>query len=72
MSSVPESSISETRTWTRAAMIVVRLALLVFLLWALVSARFPENTPVAEDSPAPSQTSHTAAEPCSSSAQQLG
>jgi hypothetical protein len=53
-------------------MVVVRLALLVFLVWALVSAKFPANTPVAEDTPAPSQNSRTIADPCSALPQQLG
>jgi len=53
-------------------MIVVRLALLVFLVWALFSARFPTNTPVAEDSSAPRQNSSTIAEPCTTPPQQLG
>jgi hypothetical protein len=48
----------------RAAMIVVRLALLVFLIWALVSAKFPDETPVAEDGAAPTQNTHTVVEPC--------
>jgi len=72
MGSVPDSAIADKATWSRAAMIVVRLALLVFLVWALVSTRFPENTPVAEDSPASSQHSRTVAEPCAAAPHQLG
>jgi hypothetical protein len=72
MSSLQDPAIADKNTWNRATMIVVRVALLVFLVWALVSARFPENTPVAEDSPAPSQNSHTISEPCSAPPNQLG
>ena len=31
----------EDRGWTRAVVIIFRVALLVFLLWALLSPRFP-------------------------------
>ncbi len=72
MSSVPDSATAGNARWTRAVMVVFRLALLVFLVWALVSARFPENTPVAEDSPAPSQNSRTIADPCSAQPHELG
>jgi hypothetical protein len=72
MSSVPDPAIAEKKTWSRATMIVVRLALLVFLVWALVSARFPENSPVAEDSAAPGQNSHSVSEPCPAPPNQLG
>ena len=72
MSSVPDPAIAEKTTWSRATMIVVRLALLVFLVWALVSARFPENTPVAEDSSAPSQNSQSVTDPCPTPPNQLG
>jgi len=72
MSIVSDSAIADKAKWSRAAMIAVRLTLLVFLLWALFSARFPVNTPVAEDSPAPSQNSRTVAEPYSAAPQQLG
>jgi len=71
MSSVPQSTIADKVKWTRAMMIVVRLALLVFLVWALFSARFPSNTPIAEDSSTPSQNSRTVAEPSSTHPQQL-
>lgn len=72
MSSVPDSAIAEKPKWTRAAMIVVRLALLVFLVWALASARFPAETPIAEDIPSPNINSRTVAEPCATLVQQLG
>lgn len=72
MSSVPDPAIADKKTWSRMTMMVVRVALLVFLVWALVSARFPENTPVAEDNPAPSQNSRTVSEPCSAPPNQLG
>lgn len=72
MSSVPHSATAGNARWTRAVMVVVRLALLVFLVWALVSAKFPANTPVAEDTPSPSQNSRTIADPCSALPQQLG
>lgn len=72
MSSVPDSATAGSARWTRAVMVVVRLALLVFLVWALVSAKFHANTPVAEDTPAPSQDSRTIADPCSALPQQLG
>ena len=72
MSSVPDPAISDKRIWSRATMIVVRLALLVFLVWALVSARFPDNSPVAEDSASPGQNSHSVSEPCSTPPNQLG
>ena len=72
MSGVRDTAIADRGNWSRAAMIVVRLALLVFLVWALFSARFPTNTPVAEDSSIPSQNSHTISEPCTTNPQQLG
>ncbi len=72
MSSVPDPAIADKKTWSRATMIVVRVALLVFLMWALVSARFPDNTPVAEDSVPPGQNSHAVSEPCSAPPNQLG
>ena len=71
MSSVPDPAIADKKIWSRGAMIVVRLALLVFLVWALVSARFPDNTSVAEDSAAPSQNSQSVSEPCSTRPNQL-
>ncbi len=72
MSSVQDSGTAENAKWTRAAMIVVRLTLLVFLVWALVSAKVPANTPVAEDSPSPTQNSRTVAEPRSTPPHQIG
>ena len=72
MSSVPDPAIADKKTWSRATMIVVRAALLVFLVWALVSARFPDNTPVAEDNPSPSQNSRTVTEPCPAQPSQFG
>jgi hypothetical protein len=42
---------AETPWWSRAALIVLRLALGLFLLWALVSARFTADTTVATDAP---------------------
>lgn len=72
MSSVQDSAITDTVKWTRAAMIVARLALLVFLVWVLVSAKIPANNPVAEDSPTPAKNSRTVAEPRSAPAQQIG
>lgn len=53
---------SEHGGWTRAVIIVVRVALLVFLLWALFSSRFPGRTPVAGDTPpAPAESQSSAA-----------
>jgi hypothetical protein len=49
--------------WTRAVMIVARLALLVFLLWTLVSSRFPDRNPVAGDAPPKPVESHTSVTP---------
>jgi len=72
MSSVPDPAIAEKTTWSRATMIVVRLALLVFLVWALVSARFPENSSVAEDAAVPSQNSHSVSDSCSAPPNQFG
>ena len=71
MSSVPQSTIANNVKWTRAMMVIVRLALLVFLIWALFSARFPSNTPIAEDSSTPSQNSCTVAAPSSAQPHQL-
>ena len=51
--------------WTRAVMIVIRVALLVFLLWTLASSRFPGRTPVAGDTPAAPAESHSSAVPSS-------
>lgn len=42
-----------TTWWAKAAMNAVRLALLIFLIWALFSARFLTENPVAEDGTAP-------------------
>ncbi len=72
MSSVPDPAIAEKITWSRATMFVVRLALLVFLVWALVSTRLPDHSPVAEDSAAPGQNNHSAAEPCTAPPNQFG
>jgi hypothetical protein len=51
--------------WTRAMVIVVRVALLVFLLWTLYSSHFSERTPVAGDPPPTPAESHSSAVPCS-------
>lgn len=72
MNSVPDPAVMEKKAWSRATMIIVRVALLVFLVWALVSARFPENTPMAEDAASPNQNSHSVAEPCSTPEEHLG
>lgn len=72
MSSVPDPAIAEKLTWSRATMFLVRLALLVFLVWALVSTRLPDNSPVAEDAASPGQTNHSASEPGTEPPNQLG
>lgn len=72
MSSVPDPAIVDKKIWSRAMIIIVRGALLIFLVWALVSTRIPENTPVADDSAAPSQNSQSASEPCSAPPNQFG
>ena len=64
MNQMPEPAISEPVRWTRAAVMIVRVVLLVFLLWALISTNFPGETPVAEDGAAPPQDSRTAVDPC--------
>lgn len=58
--------------WTRAAVIIVRVALLVFLLWALISANFPGQTPVAEDAVPSHKESQAVVAPCSDSPNHLG
>lgn len=58
--------------WSRAAMIVVRLALLVFLIWTLFSARFASETPVAEDAPSAPQNSRTITAPRPTDGGRLG
>lgn len=58
--------------WTRAAVIVVRVALLVFLVWALFSANFPAQTPVAEDTTSSKRDSRTAVAPSSDTPAELG
>jgi hypothetical protein len=45
--------------------IVVRVALLVFLLWTLYSSHFSDRTPVAVDPPHTPAESHSSAVPCS-------
>lgn len=72
MSGAEDSATTESAKWTRAAIIVVRLALLVFLVWVLITAKIPANTPVAEDSPSPTQNSRTVAEPCSPPPHRIG
>jgi hypothetical protein len=72
MSSVPDPAIAEKITWSRATMFVVRLALLVFLVWALVSTRFPDHSSVAEDSAATGQKNHSTSEPCTAPPSQFG
>jgi hypothetical protein len=72
MNSVPDPAIADKFSWTRAAVIVVRIALLVFLVWALVSARFPEHTPVADDATSSSQDNRSAGGPCDSTQSELG
>lgn len=72
MSSVSDPAGVEKKAWSRATMIIVRVALLVFLVWALISARFPENTPVAEDAASPDQSSLSVSEPCSPPDEQFG
>jgi hypothetical protein len=52
--------------------IVVRVALLLFLVWALVSARTLENTPVAEDAGPSSQDNRRAVEPQTAPPDHLG
>ncbi len=58
--------------WARTAVIVVRVALLVFLLWTLISANFPDQTPVAEDAAPSNIDSRTAVAPCSDVPSDLG
>lgn len=58
--------------WTRAAVIVVRVALLVFLVWTLISANFPAQTPVAEDATPSKRDSRTAVAPGSDTPAGLG
>ncbi len=72
MSNVPDPAIANNGIWSRATMIVLRLALLVFLVWALVSARYPGQPSVAEDSGVPGQNNESVTEPCSTSPNQLG
>jgi len=59
-----ESDIHRTEGWSRFAMTVVRVALLVFLIWTLFSARFATETPIAEDVPLTPQNSRTLDTPC--------
>ena len=72
MSGVPKPESGGASGWTRVAMIIVRLALLVFLIWALFTARLPMNTPVAEDSPNPAHNSGNATELSADDPQYLG
>ncbi len=58
--------------WSRTAMTLVRLALLVFLIWTLFSARFARETPIAGDVPSPNRDSRTIAEPCPTDDRQIG
>lgn len=58
--------------WTRASVFVIRAALLVFLLWALISANIPTQTPVAEDSAPSESNNRTVVAPESSSPPGLG
>ena len=69
MSVEDEPVIGETGRWTRAAVILLRLALLVFLVWALVSARLARETPVAGDPSPPAQEGRSMVEPCSAGAE---
>lgn len=55
----------EPALWTRAGLTLLRLALVVFLVWALFSGRFPGDTPVAEDAAAPRSIGQTTTEPTS-------
>lgn len=58
--------------WPRAAVIAIRVALLVFLVWALISANFPAQTPVAEDATPSKRDSRTAVAPSSDTQANLG
>lgn len=55
----------EPALWTRAGLTLLRLALVVFLVWALFSGRFPGDTPVAKDAPATGSNGQTTTEPAS-------
>lgn len=59
-----ESDMHTSERWSRFAMTVVRVALLVFLIWTLFSARFASETPVAEDAPSAPQSSRAVDTPC--------
>jgi hypothetical protein len=50
--------------WQRVVMTVVRVALVVFLLWALLSGKLSTPTPVAGDPPAADPDSRSATEGC--------
>ena len=58
-----ESAVSEPGWWAKAATNVIRLVLLAFLICILFTARFPLETPVAEDGAAPTQNSRTVRDP---------
>ena len=58
--------------WRRTAVIVMRLAFVLFLLWALLSGKISTPTPVAGDNPTSNPDSRSATEPCSSSEDRLG
>ena len=59
----PETA--EPALWTRAGLTLLRLTLVVFLVWALFSGRFPDDTPVAEDAAATGSNGQTTTEPAS-------
>jgi hypothetical protein len=64
MNDPSEHAVPETGWWARAVMIILRLALLAFLAWALLWGGLQVETPVAEDTGSPTQTGRTAADPC--------
>ena len=72
MKPVDEQTGTDKTWWTRAVLIAVRLVLVVFLLWALVSTRLPADTPVAEDAVTPTEISQSSDDPCTTDSQHLG
>jgi len=59
-----ESDMHGPERWSRFAMTIVRVALLVFLIWTLFSAKFASETPIAEDVPSTPQSSRAVDTPC--------
>jgi hypothetical protein len=64
MNDIPGDIRQDPGRWQRAVVIIVRVALVVFLLWALLSGKISTPTPVAGDPPTANPDDRSATESC--------